>query len=710
MRRLLLLALVVVPTLGFAPAPLAPRPATSVTAESSDSPARRAAEALAPAAAAAAALLGVAAAASASMDVDAVSSVLPHLDSASSVILGSTDEAMARLSAKAGLGDQSGMAAAAVPAAKAAATKAAAAAKAANLAAAKATAATNAANLKAAKASAAAAKAASAKGGASVKGASASTKAGGKAAFGKTKAAGTTAAIAPVAAINGPAKLAEMQASLKEAAAASPRMDIPLPDAAALRAAAKANPIGAEQAAQVDAFRETVLEPNVQAGTAAAGTAAAKATTATTAAATDAALASKRAADQLASAGTQAGTAFASKGAAAQAAAQAKIDAAAQRNLAATNLGDVAKGLQDAAASATKRRDPAPPIRYAAPAVNLEGMANGLVKALGPGPAIAAAGLAGSFVGAATATGQAQETRVEVARKEGFASRNDEVKGIEAAKADVEVAKAALAARVSKLETDLAAAKAATETAEAKVTSVTEAATAEKAAAAAQHEADLKAKAAVPAKVAVAVGGGGGGGNGNGNGGFTMPTFSLPKAEPNPEAAKKAVMKKAVAKPVVVRPKAPSYSNGDDASGASSSFGDQFSDWGAALQKNFEGLSSWADDFETTTGGTGGGGTGGGARAAHPEAAQSALEADPYYDTSNIPINTYKNKEPFVGKVVSVKRIVGPKATGETCDVVIDHQGMMPYWEGQSFGVIPPGTNPKNGKPNVRSALSARCR
>ena len=25
----------------------------------------------------------------------------------------------------------------------------------------------------------------------------------------------------------------------------------------------------------------------------------------------------------------------------------------------------------------------------------------------------------------------------------------------------------------------------------------------------------------------------------------------------------------------------------------------------------------------------------------------------------------------------------------------------MPYWEGQSYGVIPPGTNPKNGKPNT---------
>lgn len=67
---------------------------------------------------------------------------------------------------------------------------------------------------------------------------------------------------------------------------------------------------------------------------------------------------------------------------------------------------------------------------------------------------------------------------------------------------------------------------------------------------------------------------------------------------------------------------------------------------------------------------------------------------------SNIPLNTYKNKSPFTGKVLSCKRIVGPDATGETCHVIINHEGKMPYWEGQSYGVIPPGTNPKNGKPN----------
>ena len=64
-------------------------------------------------------------------------------------------------------------------------------------------------------------------------------------------------------------------------------------------------------------------------------------------------------------------------------------------------------------------------------------------------------------------------------------------------------------------------------------------------------------------------------------------------------------------------------------------------------------------------------------------------------------MNTYKNKSPHVGKVVSTKRIVGPKATGETCHIIIDHDGKAPYWEGQSFGVLPPGTREKDGKPHT---------
>jgi len=82
-------------------------------------------------------------------------------------------------------------------------------------------------------------------------------------------------------------------------------------------------------------------------------------------------------------------------------------------------------------------------------------------------------------------------------------------------------------------------------------------------------------------------------------------------------------------------------------------------------------------------------------------AKQDFLEAEPYYDQSTVPVNVYKNKAPFTGKVVSTKRIVGPKATGETCHIIIDHEGDFPYWEGQSWGVIPPGVREKDGKPHA---------
>merc|ERR1711920_12171 len=80
---------------------------------------------------------------------------------------------------------------------------------------------------------------------------------------------------------------------------------------------------------------------------------------------------------------------------------------------------------------------------------------------------------------------------------------------------------------------------------------------------------------------------------------------------------------------------------------------------------------------------------------------QDFLEAEPYFDQKSVPVNTYKNKSPFTGKVVSTKRIVGPQATGETCHIIIDTEGDYAYWEGQSMGVIPPGTREKDGKPHA---------
>ena len=77
------------------------------------------------------------------------------------------------------------------------------------------------------------------------------------------------------------------------------------------------------------------------------------------------------------------------------------------------------------------------------------------------------------------------------------------------------------------------------------------------------------------------------------------------------------------------------------------------------------------------------------------------LEFDPYHDQSSLPLNTFKQKAPHTGKIVSVKRIVGPKAPGEVCHVHIHCGREFKYIEGQSLGIIPPGTNAKTGKPNA---------
>ncbi|CAA7057715.1 unnamed protein product [Microthlaspi erraticum] len=73
-------------------------------------------------------------------------------------------------------------------------------------------------------------------------------------------------------------------------------------------------------------------------------------------------------------------------------------------------------------------------------------------------------------------------------------------------------------------------------------------------------------------------------------------------------------------------------------------------------------------------------------------------------DPKDPPLHLYKPKEAYTAKIVSVERVVGANAPGETCHIVIYHDGNLPYWEGQSYGVIPPGENPKKpGAPhNVR--------
>lgn len=46
-----------------------------------------------------------------------------------------------------------------------------------------------------------------------------------------------------------------------------------------------------------------------------------------------------------------------------------------------------------------------------------------------------------------------------------------------------------------------------------------------------------------------------------------------------------------------------------------------------------------------------------------------------YWDQSKVEVNIAKQKNPLIGKIVSCARMVGPNAPGETCNIVIDHEG-----------------------------------
>jgi hypothetical protein len=88
---------------------------------------------------------------------------------------------------------------------------------------------------------------------------------------------------------------------------------------------------------------------------------------------------------------------------------------------------------------------------------------------------------------------------------------------------------------------------------------------------------------------------------------------------------------------------------------------------------------------------------------------QDFLEFKPYYDKKTMPDNTYKPKSPFEGKIVSVERIVGAEATGETCNIVIDHGGKMPYIKVSRTESSPQASTPKMAN-QTRSAFTQLLR
>ena len=60
--------------------------------------------------------------------------------------------------------------------------------------------------------------------------------------------------------------------------------------------------------------------------------------------------------------------------------------------------------------------------------------------------------------------------------------------------------------------------------------------------------------------------------------------------------------------------------------------------------------------------------------------------------------NTFKPKDPLTCKVIFNETLTGPDA-GEVVHVAFDHEGKLPYAEGQSIGVLAPGVDAK-GKPH----------
>ncbi len=69
-------------------------------------------------------------------------------------------------------------------------------------------------------------------------------------------------------------------------------------------------------------------------------------------------------------------------------------------------------------------------------------------------------------------------------------------------------------------------------------------------------------------------------------------------------------------------------------------------------------------------------------------------------DKKDLPVNIYRPTSPFIGRCISNELLVRPGAPGDTRHVKIDLSGGdMRYIEGQSIGIVPPGTD-KNGKPH----------
>jgi ferredoxin--NADP+ reductase len=100
------------------------------------------------------------------------------------------------------------------------------------------------------------------------------------------------------------------------------------------------------------------------------------------------------------------------------------------------------------------------------------------------------------------------------------------------------------------------------------------------------------------------------------------------------------------------------------------------------------------------TGSAAGGGTSAtNGQATIPEESKPMTQAKAKHPT-DVPVNLYRPKSPFIGKCLSNEALVAEGGSGMVQHLTFDLSGGdLRYLEGQSIGIIPPGTDDK-GKPN----------
>ena len=82
------------------------------------------------------------------------------------------------------------------------------------------------------------------------------------------------------------------------------------------------------------------------------------------------------------------------------------------------------------------------------------------------------------------------------------------------------------------------------------------------------------------------------------------------------------------------------------------------------------------------------------------EKTKPMTQAKPHLDKKSIPVNTYRPKNPFIGKCLSTTELVREGGQGTVRNLIFDLSGSdLQYLEGQSIGIIPPGKDAK-GKPH----------